>query len=84
MDGLEISYRLRRAGQSQASLARELGVSSAVIGNVIHGRITAHGVATHIAKLLGLTVLDLWPERYRFKPRGASPHRRGHDPGVPP
>ncbi|WP_416221521.1 helix-turn-helix domain-containing protein [Rhodoferax sp.] len=50
-------------------MARELGVQGGVVSNVIHGRITAHGVALHIAELLGQTVQDLWPDRYVFKPR---------------
>jgi hypothetical protein len=40
MDGLEIVYRLKRLGTCQADIARALGVSASVVGNVIHGRIT--------------------------------------------
>ena len=71
MDALEIIYRLRRLGKNQAQLARELGVSGGVVSNVIHNRITAHAVASHIAGLLGCKVEDLWPKRYIFKPRGS-------------
>lgn len=70
MDAAKIIYQLRCLGKSQAQLARELGVSSGVINNVIHDRITAYAIATHIAKLLGSNAIDLWPERYVFKPRG--------------
>lgn len=77
MDGLEIVYRLKRLGLSQADLARELGVSASVVGNVIHDRITSFEVASRVAGLLGTSALALWPQRYTFKPRGRSPHRRG-------
>lgn len=69
MDALEINYRLRRIGKTQAQIAREVGVSGGVVSNVIHGRITAFAVAQHIAGLLGLRIEDIWPDRYVFKPR---------------
>ena len=69
MDAVEINYRLRRLGKTQAQIAREVGVSGGVVSNVIHGRITAYAVAQHIAGLLGLRIEELWPERYIFKPR---------------
>jgi lambda repressor-like predicted transcriptional regulator len=33
-------------------------------------------VAANIAQLLECWVEDLWPERYRFKPRGPASNRR--------
>jgi Ner family transcriptional regulator len=69
MDAIEINYRLRRLGKTQTQIARELGVQCGVVSNVIHGRITAHAVAQHIAVLLGQSVQDIWPDRYVFKPR---------------
>lgn len=77
MDALDINYRLRRLGTSQAQIARELGVTQSVVGNVVNNRITAYDIASHIAHLLGMQVEELWPERYRFKPRGPAPNRRG-------
>lgn len=76
MDALDINYRLRRLGTSQAQIARELGISQSVVGNVVNNRITAFHVASHIAGLLGSSVETLWPERYRFKPRGPARNRR--------
>jgi Ner family transcriptional regulator len=76
MDALEITYRLKRAGLSQTQIARELGVSASVVGNVIHNRITAFEVANHIAGALGEDINTLWPERYTFKPRGRSTQRK--------
>lgn len=78
MDALEIVYRLKRQGLTQADIARDLGVSASVVGNVIHDRITSFEVASHVAALLGTTPLDLWAQRYTFKPRGRSPRRRGN------
>lgn len=75
MDAVEINYRLRRLGKTQAQIAREVGVSGGVVSNVIHGRITAYAVAQHIASLLGLRIEELWPERYIFKPRQRQSHR---------
>lgn len=75
MDAVEINYRLRRLGKTQAQIAREVGVSGGVVSNVIHGRITAYAVAQHIADLLGLRIEDIWPERYIFKPRQRQNHR---------
>ncbi len=75
MDAVEINYRLRRLGKTQAQIAREVGVSGGVVSNVIHGRITAYAVAQHIAGLLGLRIEELWPERYIFKPRQRQNHK---------
>lgn len=69
LDAVEINYRLKRLGWSQARLAAALAVSPGIVNNVIHGRATCYSVAFHIAQLLGVTVQELWPERYVFKPR---------------
>lgn len=72
MDAIEINYQLRRLGKTQTDIARELGVKSGVVSNVIHGRISAYAVAQHIAALLGHTAQEIWPDRYVFKPRASS------------
>jgi lambda repressor-like predicted transcriptional regulator len=76
MDALDISYRLKRLGKTQTQIARDLGVRQGVVSNVIHDRVTAYGVATYIAELLGMRVDELWPARYCFKPRGPATKRR--------
>jgi len=76
MDAVDITYQLKRLGYSQADIARALGVSPGTVGNVIHSRVTAFEVASHVAALLGQSPADLWPSRYRFRPRGRSPKRR--------
>ncbi|UCV16648.1 helix-turn-helix domain-containing protein [Quatrionicoccus australiensis] len=82
MDAIEISYRLRRLGKTQAQIARDVGVSGGVVSNVIYGRISAYAVAQHIAGLLGLSIEELWPERYVFKPRHAVSKRLPHEDGA--
>ena len=82
-DPLEINYRLRRAGYTQRAVARELNVSLSVVGNVIHDRVTSYGVACFIASAIGESAESLWPGRYIFKPRGASP-RRGEKRNADP
>ncbi|XZG69049.1 helix-turn-helix domain-containing protein [Chitinibacteraceae bacterium HSL-7] len=66
---IDISYRLRVVGWTQAALARELGVSAGMVNNVVHNRVTCHRVAEHIATLLQEPMQALWPGRYEYKPR---------------
>ena len=66
---VEINYRLRLKGLTQASIAKELSVSAGMVNNVIHNRVTCHRVANHIAALLNESLETLWPGRYEFKPR---------------
>lgn len=80
MDALEITYRLKRLDRCQADIARTLGVSASVVGNVIHDRITSFEVASHVATLLGVSPAELWPQRYTYRPRGRSPRRRDSTP----
>lgn len=82
MDAIEICYRLRRLGKTQAQIARDVGVSGGVVSNVIYGRISAYAVAKHIAGLLELSIEELWPERYIFKPRNAVSKRPPQKDGV--
>lgn len=82
MDGIEINYRLRKLGMSQAKIARTLGVASGVVSNVIHDRTTAYAVASHIAQLLECEIEDLWPTRYVFKPRKTTTQNDGKNTCV--
>ncbi|WP_193087951.1 helix-turn-helix domain-containing protein [Advenella sp. FME57] len=65
MDAIELNYRLKRAGHTQVSLARELGVTRGVVNDVVHGRKSAFRVATRVADAVGVDVDVLWPGRYR-------------------
>ncbi|MFC6377003.1 helix-turn-helix domain-containing protein [Tatumella terrea] len=69
MDHVDITYRLRRIGKTQADIAHTLGVSPAVVSNVIHGRTTSFSVASYIAMLVNQDITTLWPDKYVFKPR---------------
>jgi len=72
MNAIEINYRLRMLGKSQAAVARDLGVGSGVVNNVIHSRITSLPIAAYIAGLLETTPEILWPDRYPIKPRASA------------
>ncbi|MGN7875917.1 helix-turn-helix domain-containing protein [Roseateles sp. 22389] len=76
MDGIDIAYRLKRLGVSQSDIARDLGVSASAVGNVIHDRSSSFEVANHVARLLGTTPGELWPQRYTFRPRGRATRRQ--------
>ncbi|WP_157787525.1 helix-turn-helix domain-containing protein [Pusillimonas noertemannii] len=65
MDVIELIYRLKRAGHTQVSLARELGVTRGVVNDVIHDRKSAFRVAKCIAEIVGADIDALWPGRYR-------------------
>uniref|UniRef100_UPI004048A52C helix-turn-helix domain-containing protein n=1 Tax=Rheinheimera sp. TaxID=1869214 RepID=UPI004048A52C len=68
---LEINYALRKAGFSQARIARVLEVSPSTVSSVINGKASSYQVARFIADKLNTSVNCLWPDRYVFKPRGA-------------
>lgn len=64
MDVIDVVYRLKRAGYSQVRLARELGVTRAVVNDVIHGRGPSLRVAARIATVIGEDIEFIWPGRY--------------------
>jgi len=69
MDVIELIYRIRRAGHTQVSLARKLGVSRAVVNDVVHNRSSSQRVASYIAELVGTDIHRLWPDRYKGPPQ---------------
>jgi len=68
MDALELIYLIRRAGHTQVSLARRLGVSRAAVNDVIHNRGQSRRVASYIAEVIGADIHLLWPDRYKDRP----------------
>lgn len=68
-DPYRIRFQLQERGYSLVRLARELGVSQAVVSNTIRGKTTCYRVAHRVAQLLGSKPEALWPGRYQFKPR---------------
>lgn len=60
----KIKMRLRLAGSSLASVARELGVAGTTVTCVSQGYRRSRRIEAAIALKLGLQPGDLWPERY--------------------
>ena len=64
MDALEITYRLRRKGLTQADVARDLEMLRQTVNCVIHRRQKSRRIESHIALLLGISKDILFPDRY--------------------
>lgn len=79
MDVIELIYRIRRAGHTQVSLARKLGVSRAVVNDVVHNRSSSQRVASYIAEVVGTDIHRLWPDRYKGSPQ---PHNADTHPNL--
>ena len=60
---IEIKIQLLRAGKTQASIARDLGVNRSFVNNVIKGLRHTARVRMAIAKAVGKRVEELWPSR---------------------
>jgi Ner family transcriptional regulator len=71
MDVVDIIHNLKVLGFSQTAIAKDIGVTVSVVNNVIHGNVTSHDVANHIAGLLGQSIEDVWPGLYVYKPRAS-------------
>ena len=65
MDCHDILAALRRKGSGVYKVAKTLGMTPGHISNVINGRHTSKKVARHIAKVSGIPVSVLWPDKYR-------------------
>lgn len=50
-----------------SGIARELGCSVTLIAQVINGKTTSDPKRRYIAKCIGLSVENVWPETYLFK-----------------
>lgn len=76
MTAEEIIAELSRRGLSQTGLASDLGHRSVSgVNREIYGNYQSHPVRLHIAKALGMDVVDVFPECY---PGGVClPPRRG-------
>lgn len=64
MNPLDIQYALKRAGLTQADIARECRVSKVTVGYVVSGITTSRRVASAIANATGLPMETLWPGKY--------------------
>jgi len=60
-----IKALIRIGGTTPAALADELGICRMTVSHVIHGRGTSARVASRISSLVGKSVDELWPGRYK-------------------
>ena len=77
MHPAEIQAALKMRGASQADVARICGVTPATVNGVVRGTTRSRQVEECIATLTGLTVYQLWPDRY-----GAGPATGPADSGL--
>lgn len=59
-----IKMRLRIAGSSLAEVARELAVAGTTVTSVSQGYRRSRRIEMAIASKLGVSPVDLWPDRY--------------------
>lgn len=60
----DIKAAIRKRGETQAGIARRLGVSKTAVGYVIEGRTRSLRVAETIADITGRPLVELWPRIY--------------------
>lgn len=61
---IEIKVALLRSKQTQAQIARRLGISKQYVNTVIKGKRTTMRVRKAIAKAVGKRVEELWPSHF--------------------
>lgn len=64
MHALDIQYALKKAGITQADIARQCQVSKVTVGYVIAGKTTSRHVAKAISAATGCSLETLWPGKY--------------------
>lgn len=76
MHPADINAALKKAGTSQAQLARRLGVSHTAVCHVVNGRPNnrSRRIAKAISRASGISMKELWPDAYsralsRSRPR---------------
>lgn len=60
-----IKAHLRMRGFSLSRLARELRVSTANVGHVVHGRHKSIRIARRICAITGISAREAWENRYQ-------------------
>ena len=65
MDPIDIKYQLAKKGYSLASVGRRLvpGVSRNAVCNVVNGYGESARIKNLIAKIIGMKVKDIWPDK---------------------
>lgn len=61
MHPADITATLRKAGTSQAQIARKLKITPTTVSQVVRGRGTSRRVQQAIARAAGVPVTTLWP-----------------------
>lgn len=64
MGRAEIQYALKRAGFSQADIARAQKKSFSAVCRVISGKSVSHDIRTAIAEATGIDIKRIWPSTY--------------------
>lgn len=63
----QIKAAIRMKGTTPKAIADELGISKTTVAHVIHGRGVSARVAHRISEVTGLSMRELWPDRYLRK-----------------
>ncbi|NOR69987.1 MAG: hypothetical protein GQ532_09905 [Methylomarinum sp.] len=69
MDQHDILACIKKKKSSYAKIAIALDVHQTSVRSVAIGKGESHRIATHIAKLIGKPIDDIWPGRYNYQPR---------------
>ena len=64
MHAEDIKAAIRKAGSTQAAVARALSVSRMAVGHVVAANSKSRRIALAIAKATGIPVATLWPGKY--------------------
>lgn len=67
-----IQAELKRRQVTQRAIAKKFKVSPSFVGKLIRGQTSSHRIARDIARRLGVSVHQLWPDRYHSRPRKTS------------
>lgn len=67
-----VQAELKSRGIRQRDIAEAFGVSPSFVAQLIRGETSSHRIARYIARKIGRTVHDIWPDRYHNRPRKAA------------
>jgi transcriptional regulator with XRE-family HTH domain len=62
MTPIDLRILLLKAGVSQASIAKKLGVTLGFVNQIVYGRRSTKRVRMAIARAVGKRAEDLWPD----------------------
>lgn len=64
MHAEDIKAAIRKAGSTQASIARALDVSRMAVGHVVSANSKSRRIATAVSQVVGIPIAELWPGKY--------------------